>query len=64
VSRKNTDTYKQVAEQIDAHGIEFGKRYCDPASEFEGEVTALYFFKHGCMRVSLATERSGHDLRA
>lgn len=53
MSRKSTDTCKQIAEQIDDHGIEFGKRYRDPASEFEGEVTALYFFKHGCMRVAL-----------
>lgn len=46
-------TAKQVADQMSEHGIEFGRKYRDPASGFEGEVQALYFFKHGCLRVSL-----------
>jgi hypothetical protein len=46
-------TAQQVSEQMDEHGIEFGIRYRDPASGFEGEPTALYFFKHGCLRVAL-----------
>ena len=50
---KKSTTRTQINEQIDAHGIEFGKRYRDPASSFEGEVQALYFYKHGCLRVEL-----------
>lgn len=48
-----SETRDQVVEQIDAHGIEFGEKYRDPASGFEGVVVALYFFEHGCMRVNL-----------
>lgn len=48
-----TATTKAIVEQLNDHGIEFGKRYRDPSSKFEGEVAALYFFKHGCLRVAL-----------
>lgn len=51
--KRRTDTQTQVAEQMADHGIEFGRRYRDPASGFVGEVQALYFFKHGCLRVAL-----------
>lgn len=50
---KQTGTARQIAEQMAEHEIEFGIRYRDPASGFEGEPTALYFFKHGCLRVAL-----------
>lgn len=53
VRKTQSQSTKQILEQMEAHGIEFGKRYRDPASDFEGEVTALYFYKHGCMRVAL-----------
>lgn len=48
-----TSTRKQIDSQLKEHGVVFGRRYRDPASGFEGEVQALYFFKHGCMRVQL-----------
>lgn len=48
-----TTTAEGIAAQLAAHGVEFGKRYVDPASGFTGEVSALYFYKHGCLRVSL-----------
>lgn len=48
-----TTTADQIAEQLEAHRIEFGKTYRDPASGFEGVATALYFFKHGCLRIGL-----------
>jgi hypothetical protein len=51
--KKRNDTTRQLVEQMDAHRIEFGKKYRDPASGFVGEVQALYFYKHGCLRVSL-----------
>lgn len=46
-------TKTQIIEQLEAHGIEFGEKYRDPSSGFEGYAEHLYFFKHGCMRVSL-----------
>lgn len=46
-------TRKQIVAQLKDHGIAFGRRYRDPSSGFEGDVQALYFFKHGCMRVQL-----------
>lgn len=51
--REQSVTTTQIAEQLQEHQIEFGVAYVDPASGFEGEVQALYFFKHGCMRVLL-----------
>lgn len=50
---RRSDSEKMIAEQLAAHGIEFGKRYRDPASGFEGECKAMFFYEHGCMRVSL-----------
>lgn len=50
---KKNQTNKQIVEQLDAHGIEFGERYRDPSSGFEGDVQAMYFYKHGCLRVCL-----------
>lgn len=50
---RSTTTRDQILEQLDIHGIEFGKKYRDPASGFEGEVQSMYFFKHGCLRVEL-----------
>lgn len=50
---KKTDSMKMITEQLIAHNIEFGERYKDRASGFEGQVTAIYFFEHGCMRVAL-----------
>lgn len=35
------------------HGIEFGVKYRDPSSGFEGYAEQIYFFKHGCTRVCL-----------
>ena len=52
MSRK-TDTQKMIEEQMKAHGIEFGKKYRDPASGYEGEVSGIFFYKHGCTRVCL-----------
>ena len=51
--KEKMSTKEQTNEQLDAHGIEFGERYRDPSSGFEGDVQALYFYKHGCMRVCL-----------
>lgn len=51
--KAKSETKRVVVDQLDTHGIEFGRRYKDPASGFEGEVQALYFFKHGCLRVAL-----------
>ncbi|HUW00818.1 MAG TPA: hypothetical protein VMW08_00565 [Acidimicrobiales bacterium] len=48
-----SETAAQINDQMDEHGIEWGVRYRDPASGFEGEPTGLYFFKHGCLRVAL-----------
>jgi len=55
-----------VAEQITAHGIEFGDRMRDEASGFEGHVCALYLYEHGCMRVQLrgANKTTGEPVDA
>lgn len=50
---KRSKSAAQIAEQMEAHGVEFGEPYRDPASGFVGEVQSLYFFKHGCMRIEL-----------
>lgn len=50
---KKTPTQTLVEGQLAEYGIEFGERYRDKASGFEGQVTALYFFEHGCLRVNL-----------
>lgn len=50
---KKTKTHQMLSEQLEAHGIEFGESYRDPASGFEGVVKALHFYEHGCLRVSL-----------
>jgi hypothetical protein len=50
---KKNPTTKLIHEQLAEYGIEFGERYRDPASEFEGVVVAFYFFEHGCLRVNL-----------
>ena len=50
---RSTQTRKQIDEQLDAHRIEFGEKYRDPASGFEGYVKAMHFYEHGCLRVSL-----------
>lgn len=47
------ETAEQIIEQLKAHGIEFGKKYRDPSSGFEGDVQTFMFYKHGCMRVFL-----------
>lgn len=54
MAKKNTSTtMTQIAEQLEAHGVEFGKRYRDPSSGFEGDLQSMYFYKHGCLRVEL-----------
>lgn len=50
---KSTQTRKQIDEQLDAHGIQFGEKYRDPASGFEGFVKGMHFYEHACLRVSL-----------
>ncbi len=50
---RRNETSKQIIDQLDAHKIEFGKTYKDPASGFEGSVQAMFFYKHGCLRVGL-----------
>lgn len=61
-----TTTALDVAEQITVHGIEFGDRMRDKASGFEGLVTALYLYQHGCMRVQLrgASRTTGEPIDA
>ncbi len=49
----SSETFDQILEQLKAHGIEFGKKYRDPSSGFEGDVQTFCFYKHGCMRVWL-----------
>lgn len=53
MAKRNSETRKQIVEQIDAHGIEFGEKLRDPASGFEGEVQSMHFYKHGCLRICL-----------
>lgn len=50
---KDNETTKLAIEQLRQHGIEFGKRYRDKASRFEGTATAIYFYEHACVRVNL-----------
>lgn len=52
MGRRNATT-SAIIEQLDTHGIEFGKQYRDPASQFQGFVKGLHFYEHGCLRVSL-----------
>lgn len=47
------ETTKQIVEQLEAHGLSFGKKYRDPSSGFEGDIQTFMFYKHGCMRVFL-----------
>lgn len=42
-----------IIAQAREHGIEFGERYVDPHSGFEGVATSVYFFEHACVRVQL-----------
>jgi hypothetical protein len=51
--RTKNKSITQIVEQLDEHGIEFGVKYRDPASGFEGEVQSMYFYRHGCLRVEL-----------
>lgn len=46
-------TVTSIIEQAQTHDIEFGKKYMDKHSKFEGVATAMYFFEHGCVRVLL-----------
>lgn len=46
-------TERMIAEQMKAHGIEFGERYRDTASNFEGNAVAITFFEHACVRIML-----------
>ena len=61
--RKN-ETQKMVEAQLAEYGIEFGARYRDSASLFEGTVTSVHFYQHGCMRVTLrgASKTTGEPL--
>ena len=51
--RKKTATQDAVESHLAEYGIEFGEKYRDPSSNFEGTATALYFYRHGCLRVGL-----------
>lgn len=55
-----------ITTQADEYGIEFGHRYRDRASGFEGSAVALYFFEHGCLRVNLrgASKTTGEPIDA
>lgn len=44
---------ESIIEQARLHNIEFGARYKDPHSGFEGVATSVYFFEHACVRVQL-----------
>lgn len=46
-------TEKTIGEQVRAHGVEFGNKYRDKSSGFEGMVAAVHIYEHGCMRVTL-----------
>jgi len=50
---KSNPTTKLITDQMAEYGIEFGERYRDGASKFEGVVVAFYFYEHGCLRVNL-----------
>jgi hypothetical protein len=60
---KSTPTAKSVSKQMDDHSIEFGEKYRDSHSGFEGVAIALYFFEHGCMRVNLRGMNGDGDIK-
>jgi hypothetical protein len=43
--------------------IEFGERYRDKNSGYEGVATALYFYEFGCARVSLVSMDDKGDVK-
>jgi hypothetical protein len=62
----SNDTVAAITDQVKAHGIEFGKRYRDKASGFEGVCVSLYYFEHGCCRACLrgASKTTGEPVEA
>lgn len=47
------DLKKAIKSQLDEWPVEYGDRMVDEASGFQGVVTAIFFYQHGCMRINL-----------
>jgi len=54
VQNLNTSYPQRVlAMKVEVDGIEFGHRYRDPYTGFEGVAVAVYVYEHSCPRVNL-----------